>query len=348
MSSAVAGGRVTPTRTIFSRKDRSISDTATSSSSVTIGDVDGRRREVTSPVSGTVAEGDLDRAAGHVDGGAGRRPAPTRGRRRPTAQAPVPQARVGPTPRSYTTMSSSPGAAPGSDDLDVGAAGGRPVDGAPSATRSMSSAAPAGAPPASTRCGLPTSTRAAARARRPRPTRARRDDLGLRPCRRTMLGRRVEPREDGDGAERRRRWRPWHGGAAARPGSSSAWARQRMPLPLISAREPSALSSSMVTARGRPAPPVWRGGGRRRRGRCAGRTARAPGRRHGVGAVEVEQDEEVVAQAVVLGEAHAAFSLPDGGRCAGPFPHTAARSTAATSASSAPSRLAGSRWRRAR
>ena len=36
-------------------------------------------------------------------------------------------------------------------------------------------------------------------------------------------------------------------GGSASPAWNIAWARQRMPLPLISAVEPSALSSSMVT-----------------------------------------------------------------------------------------------------
>ena len=100
VSSAVAGGRVTPTRTIFSRKARSISDTATVPDGSTVDDGDGRRRRGARPDRRRGRPPPARPACATVDGVADA--GPSRGRRPPTAQAPVPQARVGPTPRSYT------------------------------------------------------------------------------------------------------------------------------------------------------------------------------------------------------------------------------------------------------
>ena len=100
--------------------------------------------------------------------------------------------------------------------------------------------------------------------------------------------------------------------------ATTAWARQRMPLPLISARLPSALNS---VHRRRPAPSPSRGPGvtaQQPVGADAGMAiaqARAPARPStGAGAVESSSsDEEVVAEAVVLGQLHADSSLPGAG-----------------------------------
>ena len=90
--------------------------------------------------------------------------------------------------------------------------------------------------------------------------------------------------------------------ASTRPASTAAWARQRMPFPLISAALPSAFRSSMARS-APPVPPARPGSPRRRRRRTGGRTGRAPrpassGRR----VVDVHQDQEVVAGPVVLGQ----------------------------------------------
>ena len=86
-----------------------------------------------------------------------------------------------------------------------------------------------------------------------------------------------------------------------------------MPLPLISARLPSALNSSIITSV--RSPPAWT---RRDPQQAVGadaamavaQRARASRAGDGAGAVEVEQDEEVVAEAVVLGQPHAAQVCP--------------------------------------
>ena len=115
--------------------------------------------------------------------------------------------------------------------------------------------------------------------------------------------------ERGDRAQRRRRWPTAQHGRRGQPATgTTAWARQRMPLPLISAGEPSALSSSIVTsapsvpavtrmqAVGADAPVrrsqsataiARRRRGGRRRGR-AGRGSRCPGRGAWSGACGVQ------------------------------------------------------------
>ena len=87
--------------------------------------------------------------------------------------------------------------------------------------------------------------------------------------------------------------------------SATAWPRQRMPLPLISARLPSAFHSVMTTSTPAGSARDGRRGSARRR-RCPAAVAQGTSAVavHGDGAVDlVEHDEEVVAEAVVLGEA---------------------------------------------
>ena len=91
-------------------------------------------------------------------------------------------------------------------------------------------------------------------------------------------------------------------GGVTRPASTAAWARQRIPFPLISATPPSALRRSMARSASPAAgddpdhpvgadaePPVAQGADQR------------PGPA-GSGVVDVHQDQEVVAGTVVLGQ----------------------------------------------
>ena len=86
-----------------------------------------------------------------------------------------------------------------------------------------------------------------------------------------------------------------------------------MPLPLISARPPSALNSCIVTSR-RPSPTADPGGDPQEAVGADAAMAIADGARgrtrHRAGAVQIEQDEEVVAEAVVLGQPHRDSSVP--------------------------------------
>ncbi len=88
--------------------------------------------------------------------------------------------------------------------------------------------------------------------------------------------------------------------------AASAWAKQRMPLPLISARLPSALYSDH--RRGEPVggladeQPVGADAP------CA--VAHAAGERGEIVDTGVEHDEEVVAEAVVLGQLHSFTAFP--------------------------------------
>ena len=93
------------------------------------------------------------------------------------------------------------------------------------------------------------------------------------------------------------------GSAAARwwpSRAASAWAKQRMPLPLISARRPSALYSTIARVVAvAPALPTSRPSAPMPRRRSHSRRASAA---HGRSTCGSKHDEEVVAEAVVLGE----------------------------------------------
>src|SRR5918997_1487417 len=146
----------------------------------------------------------------------------------------------------------------------------------PSATRSTSSAASAGAPVRSrTRCGLPMSTMSARATAPPvhsgaspstRAAPIATDRLSVTASTRSCTVTVRRPASVAMGISSPGDPSPCPG----QPPSTSAWARQRMPLPLISAREPSALRSSIRARAGEPgsagdarsrpsAPtPVWR------------------------------------------------------------------------------------------
>ena len=233
------------------------------------------------------------RAGGRSPAG---RPAPSECKATAAAQAPVPQARVSPTPRSHTRMVISSGPGPEGDELDVEPAGTLALE----LRAEPSTSTVAGSGPRTTRWGLPMSTRSW-----PWPTLQRSGvavDLGQAHLDRWPSHRRAARSADtvdrprpGGGQRPRTAGR---GGTS--PASSAAWARQRMPLPLISASLPSALRSSKQQGvgprrhrrAGRPDQPVGadapvavaHGAGQpgvdrrgRRRGR-AGRGSRCPGR----------------------------------------------------------------------
>ncbi len=91
-------------------------------------------------------------------------------------------------------------------------------------------------------------------------------------------------------------------GGCTRPAPTAAWARQRMPLPLISATPPSALRE--VHGQVGPVRPGRRPGSpRRRRRRTGGRTGRGPASgSRACRSSSVHQHQEVVAGPVVLGQ----------------------------------------------
>ena len=96
-------------------------------------------------------------------------------------------------------------------------------------------------------------------------------------------------------------------GGRTQPASTAAWARHRMPLPLISASPPSALCSCMETSQpsrpgADPDDPV-----RADAAAAVGQQADL-GHREPDGVVGVEHDQEVVAGPFVLGGVHASHS----------------------------------------
>ena len=148
-----------------------------------------------------------------------------------------------PTPRSHTRMVTSSGTGPERDELDVDARPGRSpferraelahVDGGRVGDRGP----PGGGCPCRPCSRRGRRCTATGLADRPRPS----AHVDAGPDRPGPLGRSRPSTSGGPGRGQRRRTarRP-----ATSPASSAAWARQRMPLPLISARLPSALHSS--------------------------------------------------------------------------------------------------------
>ena len=199
-----------------------------------------------------------------------------------------------------------PGRAARGEQVHVGPARDLPVDGLAHLDQVDRPPRPRPAQPTGRARGGGCPCRRAGRGpRRRRPTRGPRRRRGRRPWPRTGCGSPRRPARATVTVRRPASVAMGTSGPSPGSASSSAWARQRMPLPLISARDPSALRSSIR---------IGRAVARRRRGgpdEAVGADARVPvaqGARQvgveGVGGVGVEQDEEVVAQAVVLRETH--------------------------------------------
>ena len=175
--------------------------------------------------------------------GCGRRPtlppAPSSGRRRRPPRCPVPHAWVSPTPRSHTRRSMA--VPPGSTEMNSTLI----PPGCTSWSRlpTPATSTPAGSGPRRTRWGLPMSTWRARRSANcwgwsgPRTaspmSTAARAEPGVSPG--TYSTVRIPARVD-----------TVNTGGVTRPASTAAWARHRMPLPLISAPPPSALRRSMA------------------------------------------------------------------------------------------------------
>ena len=251
------GGTVTPTSTIFSRKLRSIRLIGSPRSEpASRGSTRQSPRAALGPARTTVpsARSSTSRvAAGLVDRDPAPDPAPVVRRRTAAAQAPVPQAWVSPTPRSHTRMviSSGPGPrATNSTFRPPGIAGleRRPELAHVDARRGRDRGPPGGG----CRCRreLAVAHVAALTVAAVAAT-----DLGLAHLdARPGPGRTSPGRSDGHGPQAGRGRAPRTAGPpSTSPASRAAWARQRMPLPLISASLPSALRSSKRERAPRPA-----------------------------------------------------------------------------------------------